>query len=88
MQNQNQYPITLSGFNLQQKELGEEIKERSHTDFNLCYQCQACFSGCPFSGPMDYSPNQIIRLLQLVFFEESLITVFLVIYFACFLQKM
>ncbi len=29
-----------------------------------CYQCGKCTAGCPLAAEMDYSPNQIIRLLQ------------------------
>ena len=30
-----------------------------------CYQCGKCTAGCPLASEMDYSPNQILRLLQL-----------------------
>jgi len=30
-----------------------------------CYQCGKCTAGCPLAAEMDYSPNQILRLLQL-----------------------
>ncbi len=68
---QNQYSIKLTQPTPWQKDLGKEIKDRSQTDFYLCYQCKACFSGCPFTEAMDYSPNQIIRLLQLGIYEEA-----------------
>jgi len=42
-----------------------EIKRRSGQDFNLCWHCQTCVCGCPFSEFMDYPPNKIIRLVQL-----------------------
>ncbi len=41
-----------------------EVKKRSGTDFNRCYQCRACANGCPFVQAMDYPPNVILRLLQ------------------------
>jgi heterodisulfide reductase subunit C len=52
--------------------LMEEVKERSATELNRCYQCRACGNGCPFVGAMDYSPNQVIRLVQFGMREEVL----------------
>ncbi len=50
----------------------DEVKERSGTDLGLCYQCQACGSGCPFARALDYRPNQVVRLLQFGLREEVL----------------
>ena len=44
--------------------LANEVKERSNTDLNRCYQCGSCSNGCPFVQAMDYTPNQVLRLLQ------------------------
>ena len=44
--------------------LAAEVKERSGTDLNRCYQCGSCANGCPFVQAMDYTPNQVLRLLQ------------------------
>jgi heterodisulfide reductase subunit C len=52
--------------------LMEEVKERSATELNRCYQCRACGNGCPFVAAMDYSPNQVIRLVQFGMREEVL----------------
>ncbi len=41
-----------------------EVKKRSGTDFNRCFQCRACGNGCPFVQAMDYPPNAVLRLLQ------------------------
>jgi heterodisulfide reductase subunit C len=41
-----------------------QVRERSGTPLNLCYQCRACANGCPFVAAMDYTPNQVIRLVQ------------------------
>jgi heterodisulfide reductase subunit C2 len=30
-----------------------------------CYQCGKCSAGCPLISEMDYSPHQILRLLQM-----------------------
>jgi heterodisulfide reductase subunit C len=44
--------------------LAAEVKERSGTDLNRCYQCGSCGNGCPFVQAMDYAPNQVLRLVQ------------------------
>ena len=31
----------------------------------LCYQCVKCSAGCPLASEMDYTPNQIMRAIQL-----------------------
>lgn len=42
-----------------------EVKERSQAHLERCYQCFACSSGCPVAYAMDYTPHQIIRMVQL-----------------------
>lgn len=37
-----------------------------------CYQCGKCTAGCPVAYSMDYSPHEIIRLVQLGQKEEVL----------------
>ncbi len=32
---------------------------------NDCYQCGKCAAGCPLVEEMDFTPNQILRMLQL-----------------------
>jgi len=49
-----------------------EIKKRSGTDFNRCYQCRACANGCPFVQAMDYPPNVVLRLLQYGMYQQVL----------------
>lgn len=43
----------------------EEVKLKSHQPVDLCYQCQKCASGCSLLRYADYTPNQILRLVQL-----------------------
>lgn len=50
----------------------DEVRERSDSELSLCYQCQACGSGCPFVKAMDYRPNQVLRLVQFGMREEVL----------------
>jgi heterodisulfide reductase subunit C len=40
------------------------VNERSGAGLNRCYQCGSCANGCPFVQAMDYTPNQVIRLVQ------------------------
>ncbi|MDD2901932.1 MAG: 4Fe-4S dicluster domain-containing protein [Syntrophales bacterium] len=44
--------------------LAAEVKEQSGTDLFRCYQCRSCGNGCPFVQAMDYTPNQVLRLVQ------------------------
>ena len=43
----------------------QEVKEKSQSHLERCYQCVACSSGCPVAFAMDYNPHQIIRMTQL-----------------------
>lgn len=52
--------------------LATEVRERSETQLNRCYQCQSCANGCPFVQAMDYTPNQVLRLVQFGMREEVL----------------
>ena len=44
--------------------LAAEVNERSGAGLNRCYHCRTCGNGCPFVQAMDYTPNQVIRLVQ------------------------
>jgi heterodisulfide reductase subunit C len=46
------------------RSLAAEVRKRSGTNFNRCYQCRSCGNGCPFVQAMDYPPNVLVRLLQ------------------------
>jgi len=52
--------------------LAAEVIERSGTDLNLCYHCRSCGNGCPFVQAMDYTPNQVLRLVQFGMRQEVL----------------
>ncbi len=41
-----------------------EVKERSGTCLSRCYHCRSCGNGCPFVQAMDFTPNQVLRLVQ------------------------
>jgi heterodisulfide reductase subunit C len=48
------------------------LEDQSGTEINQCYQCGKCSAGCPAAFAMDYTPRQVIRMLQLDMIEESL----------------
>ena len=50
----------------------QELTNRTGQDPALCYQCGKCSAGCPVRDLTDYSPNKIIRFLQLGMYEEVL----------------
>ena len=43
----------------------DHVTQKSGQLINLCFQCQKCTSGCPIAEQADYSPNQILRLIQM-----------------------
>ena len=65
------YPlkITLQAFT---SDLIKEAERLSGTDPASCMQCGMCTGGCPLAYEMDYSPRQILRLLQLGLINEAL----------------
>jgi len=52
--------------------LAAAVREQSGTDLNRCYQCRSCGNGCPFVQAMDYTPNQVLRLVQFGMRQEVL----------------
>lgn len=49
---------------LDQQFMADVIK-RSGVNVGLCWHCDCCAGGCPFAEAMDYSPNGVLRLVQL-----------------------
>lgn len=45
--------------------MADKVCEATGESVADCYQCGKCSGGCPLAGEMDYSPNQILRMLQL-----------------------
>jgi heterodisulfide reductase subunit C2 len=64
-------PDMVKADNLKQS-LAAEVNERSGAGASRCYQCGSCGNGCPFVEAMDYTPNQVIRLLQFGLRREAL----------------
>ncbi|WP_066639837.1 4Fe-4S dicluster domain-containing protein [Desulfolucanica intricata] len=50
----------------------EYVSTESGQPIQQCYQCGKCTAGCPTAFAMDYSPNRIIRMIQLGLKEEVL----------------
>lgn len=42
-----------------------KVEEISGESIYRCYQCGRCSAGCPMVEAMDFTPNQIIHMLQL-----------------------
>jgi len=49
-----------------------EVEAAAGTDIWACYQCSVCSGGCPISFMMDYTPRQIMRMVQLGMRERVL----------------
>ncbi len=49
-----------------------KVKEASRTSIDRCYQCLTCSLGCPVAFAMDYTPNQIVRMVQLGLKQQTL----------------
>jgi heterodisulfide reductase subunit C len=43
----------------------DQISELSGVNAGLCLHCRSCENGCPFSDLMDYSPNSVLRMIQM-----------------------
>ncbi|RJR36909.1 MAG: heterodisulfide reductase [Deltaproteobacteria bacterium] len=46
------------------RSLAAEVRSRSGTNFNCCFQCRSCGNGCPFIQAMDHPPNVLLRMVQ------------------------
>ncbi len=65
-------------------EIAEKIKAISGEDYNKCYQCGECTSGCPAADEMDIMPNQLNMLLQTGNFDRVLTSRMVWLCVACF----
>lgn len=50
----------------------KEIMDAGGKKVNLCFQCGTCTAGCPTVYAMDYTPRQIMRMVNLGMKEEVL----------------
>ncbi|MDK2820406.1 MAG: heterodisulfide reductase subunit [Clostridia bacterium] len=54
------------------RSLKNKVESESGVVLSDCYQCGKCSAGCPAAFAMDYTPRQVIRLLQLGLGGEAL----------------
>lgn len=59
-------------FHIHERNIADEISDRTFQDVSLCYQCGKCSAGCPVRYYMDIAPNKVVRLIQLGYYEEAL----------------
>lgn len=60
-----------------------EVRERCAQPVERCFHCGKCTSGCYLSEHFDYTPNQVIRLIQFGLREEALKSVTVWLCAAC-----
>jgi heterodisulfide reductase subunit C len=53
-------------------EPSRSLLARSGVNVNLCFHCQSCAGGCPFTEAMDLLPNRVLRLIQLGMEDQAL----------------
>ena len=49
-----------------------EVSAHAGTELRACYHCWCCAGGCPFVHAMDYTPNSVLRLVQLGLRKQAL----------------
>lgn len=60
-----------------------EVRRKCPQPIERCYHCQKCTSGCYLSEYFDYSPNQVLRLVQFGLREQALKSVTIWLCSAC-----
>ncbi|MDA8441824.1 MAG: 4Fe-4S dicluster domain-containing protein [Peptococcaceae bacterium] len=65
-------PINLTSALAAGKDLVAKVQTASGVDVKACYQCGKCSAGCPVAFAMDYTPRQVMRMLQLGLAEETI----------------
>ncbi len=50
----------------------KDVIEAGGKKANLCFQCGTCTAGCPTVYSMDYTPRQIMRMVNLGMKEQVL----------------
>jgi len=54
------------------RDFAVRISEMIGQNIDGCYQCGKCTAGCPIAYTMEFSPHEVIRLVQLGRAEEAL----------------
>jgi heterodisulfide reductase subunit C len=60
-----------------------DLPKRLGKDYQRCFHCRCCGSGCPFIKAMDLPPNNVIRLLQYGLLGEALASCTIWVCVAC-----
>jgi heterodisulfide reductase subunit C len=50
----------------------EAVEARSGEKVCRCFHCRKCTNGCPLAFAMDFTPNQVMRMIQFGLSEELL----------------
>lgn len=64
--------LNLSRVTDEDRACAAKIAERAKVNLRDCYQCGKCSAGCPMAEDMDYTPQQIMHLLQLGLVDTAL----------------
>ncbi len=64
--------IADSVIEAQDTAFAERVKELSGVNLDRCYQCSTCTLGCLLVAAMDWTPNQVIRMIQLGLKDKAL----------------
>lgn len=62
--------ISRQDHNVIDNSFAEEVFKICKENVYLCYQCRKCTSGCPVHAHMDFTPFELIRLVQLGMTEK------------------
>ncbi len=54
------------------RSFSKQVNSRSGENVGFCLHCRTCAGGCPYVEAMDYSPNAVLRLIQLGLRKEAL----------------
>lgn len=65
-------PVKLNNSLAENANFMERIGSESGQPVQKCYQCGKCTAGCPVAFAMDYTPNQVMRMVQLGLRDEVL----------------
>ncbi len=64
--------MTERAIDLRRDSVYDLVRGISGEDANLCFQCGKCGNGCPVVFAMDYTPTQIMHLIDLGLGEAAL----------------
>jgi len=48
------------------------VERLSGENISACYQCGKCTGGCPVTPDLDYSPNRVLRMVQVGLEDDAL----------------